>query len=53
MVVLTCNPSTQEAEAGGWQVWASVDYIVRLSLKNKTQHTYIVGEEGEHNLKQR
>jgi hypothetical protein len=35
MVSHTCNPSTQEAEAGGLWVWDSLGYIVRSCLKGK------------------
>jgi hypothetical protein len=34
----TCNPSTQEAEAGGLQIDASLDYMARFILKKKMGH---------------
>jgi hypothetical protein len=38
MVADACNCSTQEVEAGGFQVQASLDYTARPCLKNKTKH---------------
>jgi hypothetical protein len=35
MMTHTCGSSTQEAEAGGWQVEASLGNIVRPSLEKK------------------
>jgi hypothetical protein len=35
MVVHICNLSTQKAETGGWQVEASLGFIVRPCLKKK------------------
>lgn len=29
-----CNPNTQEAEGGEWQVQVNLDYIARSYLKN-------------------
>jgi hypothetical protein len=37
MVVHACNPSTQEAEAGGSQVEASLGYTAGLFLKHHHQ----------------
>jgi hypothetical protein len=34
VVVYFCNPSTQEAEAGGSQSQGRLDHIVRLCLNN-------------------
>jgi hypothetical protein len=34
VVAQTCNPSTQEAEAGGLRFEVSLGYIVRPCLKN-------------------
>jgi hypothetical protein len=34
-VVHTCNPSNQEAEAGGWRVRASLAYKVSPCLKKE------------------
>jgi hypothetical protein len=36
MVLHACNPSTWEAEAGGSQAQASLDYLARPCIKKKT-----------------
>ena len=37
MMVHTCNPSAQDAEAGGLKCKASLHYIRKLFLKTKTE----------------
>jgi hypothetical protein len=36
-----CNPSTQEAQVGGLEIEARLNYIVRLSQNNNNNNLYI------------
>jgi hypothetical protein len=39
MVVHACNPSTQEADAGGYEFKASMNYVMRSCLKKERKRT--------------
>jgi hypothetical protein len=49
VVVYTCNPSTQEAEAGGLWIQGSLGYIVRscINLKKKSCNSQIYPQISE------
>jgi hypothetical protein len=52
MVTHSCNPSTQEAETGGWWIqtwWGPVSNLIKKERKYKWVFNLILGEENSLN----